>query len=1136
MSNYFSIENPLEVYNVTDNYGFIGFENNGINPVKIDDGLMESGDALNKMGASIPTPYARLFLFSSAFKQVNNEEGKPGFAGDGHKGVIDVATGNRVPSAYHYLTSECLDMLEYIFKYGDDPKFSVIEWNIDSECNKLLIDPNPRHTELGKALKAAHKGPTLRIIDQIFLFLWDGKVIGGTSPITLVYTSPNLRDVLAGVNFVGGQGNRLFDNTKSVPLYKRSEDFRRFLYTYLLTDLAPIETCRDLKKYIENSRDNYDKVLNDKMIAEGLLRYPELSKVKALETKEGVITSAGAQLYCSNNDPDLTTSDYRINATVNIYQHEHLGGDLVDVDVPLVLTPSGIHTATYIVDRKWSKVTDIIPPVLDETLSTRKLPGTQYTYPFVTVDDFLEDKIIEVSYIVRNTAFLTGSKKNTRHILPLKKGFFKFFEVSDLIDHNGNPTDMICVSVDEKEIITVELYIPIRCGTITFRKVYDKTKKVDCYQAASTFGFAFFPFYRLAIKADGQDNNVYNIMLGATKEGVSTKFYKIVDLCKSTDKQFIENVTVQDRTVGEIKTTHINVPSSFDMMEVCVEGTKGLIVPLFKEINSASATNRFYFCIDFGTTNTHVAYAKADIGHVGHIIKDKVKDLDITDSDSQVVTLHNDAGVAEFVKLTTFMQREFVPARIGENQRLQFPMRTTTCQIDTNVDNLKMFDNTNVGFNYNEELSAKDLLSCKYYTNIKWERKDVFADQRLKEYFKEMLWIMKNKAVMNAGTENFKVIVTYPQSMRESEADAFIDSWNRAKDEVKSAVCIDFQYESVTPYYSFLSELEYGEPYVNFDIGGGTTDILYVNPDTREAISLSALFAANDLWGDGADPMVDPNQNGFVKFYLHSDEYNSMTALNQSTIQSVVRNSNSSADIMSYLFAHDDVSNVSHAIGASPEMMQLLIAHFSSLIFYMAYVIDLGELEVPSKITFTGMGSKYIKLISRNTGSIANMIRKIFAYYGRISQNLKLKDANIDVKFSDNPKVVTAQGGLILNGHPHPIVPDNTLYFGYEGEEFGHSLRYRDLADSRSGVIELFRHFAKLFNDEEFNDVMDDLNHSIEEDFSDHLQRFAKNSFALIAATGAEAGLQARRLKEPLFFWPLKNSLYIIGKQFSDNL
>ena len=71
--------------------------------------------------------------------------------------------------------------------------------------------------------------------------------------------------------------------------------------------------------------------------------------------------------------------------------------------------------------------------------------------------------------------------------------------------------------------------------------------------------------------------------------------------------------------------------------------------------------------------------------------------------------------------------------------------------------------------------------------------------------------------------------------------------------------------ESVVPYYSFVcKDIKAGDA-INVDIGGGTSDILYVLPSKGIQYYSSSLFAANDLWGDGIGNIVNQKDNGFVQ-------------------------------------------------------------------------------------------------------------------------------------------------------------------------------------------------------------------------------------------------------------------------------
>ena len=118
-----------------------------------------------------------------------------------------------------------------------------------------------------------------------------------------------------------------------------------------------------------------------------------------------------------------------------------------------------------------------------------------------------------------------------------------------------------------------------------------------------------------------------------------------------------------------------------------------------------------------------------------------------------------------------------------------------------------MFYNTNIGFNYGEDISR----SSDYKTNIKWDRFDGNANERMSTFFAQMLWMMKNKSILNNGSDKFILVVTYPISMRPNDLNNFKTAWVNAKNEVQCNVDIRYRTESVAPYYSYLAQLQYGE-------------------------------------------------------------------------------------------------------------------------------------------------------------------------------------------------------------------------------------------------------------------------------------------------------------------------------------
>lgn len=1128
VSNFFTNENPEKATNPSGDYGIIP---NAIEPTHINDGLTERGAGLGKLGSSMPSPLARLFLFSAALREVNDLEGRePGY---GHFGKAN--DENKLePTPYHDLVGEMLDMLEFVFKYGDEPDFHVQRWDLGIECEALDNSKVAAHHQLASALRSAFEFGVLKG-QTIYLFKWKDEVIGGTSPISLVYTSANLRSVLKNVRFTGDAGNVLFSD-EAIPLHKRDRAFREYLYRLRYTDLPGVgdgTPLSQLSRYIQDSAANYDPAINATVVANP----SDYKGVLNLQSQGSNVKVSGVQLRVSDHSVVIapSTSDYILKPTAKYYQRGE-----AETKIPMILTKHGDDGLIYAAGRKWNTNSDKIDKILPKDIYDRHLPGfgQQVKYPYLTVSDFFEDKVVEVSYEINKDKFFTGCEKQISFLLPLKKVFFDYFNVSDLFDEDGKYSKMLIVEYDEdRSKLTVKLNLPLVNGhSICLHKTYDTSEgseeKLDCYDGARTFDFAVFPFYRLE---PDTSHNVYNVMLGKTIEGVTMKFYEPT----VTPKGFNHEVPIvsKHRTYNgknsQLATDHIRVNGAFSYAELTIsdgEDVNALILPIFKKVNSnpALATQEFLFSIDFGTTNTHVSYVMAKHGQpFGH---NQVKSFDYTEDDTQMVMFNNKTGVAEFGAFATALKRELVPTTFGET--IKFPMRTATYQVSGTPNGLEMFFNTNIGFNYGEDISR----SSDYKTNIKWDRFDGNANERMSTYFEQMLWMMKNKSVLNDGSDSFKLVVTYPISMRPNDLNNFKNAWNNAIREVQCVVDIRYRTESVAPYYSYLAGLAYGEPYANMDIGGGTTDILYVNPFSGEANVFSAFFAANDLWNDGIDRVNRAlKANGFVKYY--NAVQGKMLGDKRPDFEAVLNTASSSADIISYLFANDNWSRLSNTIQRSPKMMQLPVIHFSALAFYMAYALHIAELDAPSNLSFTGMGSKYIKLLSSAESDVSRLVNAIFHYAGRpeVLNNSKLQNASVNVSFAPNPKEVTAMGALISLNYDKPINPSEDIYFGYEEEDPEKTMRYQNItADVQDSVVRLFRKFTSMFQSEEVLDVLSDLGYSVDEDVSGKLSQYAVQSLRQMKDSSSEGQKATDKLKEPMFFWPLKNSLYIIGKELSD--
>lgn len=1114
MRHFFTNETPGSeeqdgvVVNATGNYGIIP---HGINIQAIQDGNVTGVADLNKIGSSMPSPVARLFLFQAAIEEINSLEGQNAYRGIAHNYITD-SEGKSELTPYHYLVSEMLDMLEFIYKYGDYPEFHVFEWKIQEEAEVLRNSNIPEHKQLASALESAFSFGPLEG-QPVYLFKWNRIVVGGSSPVSLVYTSANRRHENLPT-FTGNAGNTLFGDTPT-PLHKRDSKFRSYVYC-LYYAMGGIKSFAALSKYIMDSGANYDNDIWDAATAAP----GNYDGAKQLTSQGRPVNVYGVQLYATNNKIVInpTTSGYIIAPSkgCTIYEKSIK-------ETPLVLTQQGKKGLVYAAGREWDTQSDrIVNP--SSNINDRTLPGLGKTqYPYLTTEDFLEDKIVEVSYNINSDKFITGCSKPTTYLLPLKKLFFQFFTIGDLKKNN-----MLSLTYDnDREKVVVRLTIPLVNGnSITLYKDYSENDKVDCYDGAKSLDFAVFPFYRLQ---PDLASNVYNVMLGYTLPDVKLSFYE-----QDQNTLNVVDAETSVRTLPaegklSLSSKHVRVNGAFSFVELSLTQDdhvyNAIAIPEFKTVTATNGKS-FHFSIDFGTTNTHVAYAVTNHSTDAYG-KTNVMPFAYDENDPQVVTFHSNDGAGEFTFFPTAVKRELIPSVIKDN--VKFPMRTCTYQTgEPNV--LEMFFNTNIGFNYSEDISQ----AANYRTNIKWDNFDSKSMDRMSTYFAQMLWMMKNKCLLNGGSENFSVVVTYPISMHPGDLESFKSSWEAAKKLVRcEQVNIVYRTESVAPYYSYLVDMNFGEPYANIDIGGGTTDILYVNPLTKEANVYSAFFAANDLWNDGLDRVAASYRaNGFLKYFMEVCCQN--LGDKKIELDKVVASSSSSADVINYLFTNDSWSRFSSEIRASREMMQMPIVHFSALCFYTAYVLHMGEVEIPKVVSFTGMGSKYISLINQSEAGIARIINAIFKKTGEIFDNPDLKNANVSVKFPPNPKEITAEGALISKNYPNSINPSEDIYFGFDKEIPGKTFRIRDInAGVQSNVLSFFEKFVGLLKDGSVTDVFVDLGYNISSDIISALGKNATSSFAQMADRIKAGQIDAAKVTEPMFFWPLKNSLYVIGKQLA---
>ena len=878
-----------------------------------------SGIALSKMGTSIPTPFARVFLFKTAFEMVN---GSPDGADDN--------------TAYGKLVSECLDFLEFIYGYGD--AIEVKSWNVASNISALKNSASKGHQVLGKSLEnfALNLG-----VKDIYLIYYNGVLIGGTSPFTLVYTSPNWQRVKNITNACGLAGNQLFPdysqpNTVATPLYRRDLGFRTMLTRYYVAfRMVPGMKDTSFFKYIYHNQDVYDTEMKKEFVGITGANPYDVAKfrndypcVKADMTEIDILGLGGAQtLFLATKtatpgpnpgpvpSPNATISDdYKIAATV----------DNGNINRPLVLFEGGITGATYVADKPLPNGVDIVRNQ-DESLDSRILPGGQnIKYPYLTDTDFLQEKIIKVGYKVDTDNFMTfgiETAGNGDYLLPLRKELFEYFKPSDFVNDSVQGLAIKLVELDE-ETVEAHLFIPVQFKGrpyIELVHTYYKDDIVELKNYPNVFSVGVFPSYRILGNAVP---NIYSVLVLDAKKQVTTRYYAL----KDGKVEVVADVVSKSRLTNGGR--YDELKQAFDVCEVEVNGAKALLLPNFKEITPADGGGDTVVGIDFGTTNTYICFSTDGGG--------APESLEITRNDMQVLMLNKinlDKGnygddyrnsMYMMSPYITSLDREFVPLLLGKQSNVAYPFRTVTCEVNDSQNGFdkiaspQLFADINIGFNFLNEFV--DLPKEKYNTNIKWDIEEGNTDEpltvkqnRVKAFCYQNAWMIKNKLMLlSTPRTSFKVFITFPYTMKRTVRNEIADYWEEAFDKImgEGNVEVERVTESIAPYFSMISnDGNFTDNALNIDIGGGTTDMLFADVENKIFYYTSSKFAGDDIWGDGKH-LVDNKKkdNGFVKDFEDKLANHSLLVSNDrckgyEQYKSLVKKS---SDLMNYIFRYED--------------------------------------------------------------------------------------------------------------------------------------------------------------------------------------------------------------------------------------
>lgn len=1095
-------------------------DSNEYNPLLIDGIGTKDGEKTRKEPTSIPSPFARLDLINTAFRVVSDKKELDGI------------------TVYHKMVSDVLDLLEISFNADAFQGLSISYWDKNVNLNSLLNSNNPKHRLYGETLQLYlnqdNKSFNFTDFTGFYIFKYNHKVLGGTSPLTMFFTSAN---DLSFANISLSNGDTLFDD-EYCPLYKRDEDFIRYIVSLFNSSSVLKEKMKYFYEYILVTLNKLNstnfQLFNELNLYSDSDNY--LSKCKQLDTGVAgqIIEIFGIPLYKRSGEmPIEEESEFLIHSERYKLLHP-------DQKLPLVLQNNFNKKLKY-TSANYTWESSINVPFVDKLdLEDRLLPGTINKYPYLTVSDFLEPVIFELDYSFNDKAFYNpvNKKEDVSYTLPLTKKFFDFFTTDDLINLRFNGGSMLEIN-QYPSSVDVILRIPINLGKdfITFTRRYDS--KADSFDQNI---------------APDLDNNkgviekldaavaIYPFIQSRFVKEYRVGLYKMKDYNIKLDyinKNNLSNRIIVSKIRGHelIKSSYDLVDNSFEYISISQFNFQNVIIPRW-QIQKAK-NDVFTFAIDFGTTNTHIEYqvnnsepkafeiVENDIQYQSTIDPEFIKKGDISDA----LDINDSAILIEWM-----------PPLLNKESGYYFPIRSVLTHkndLNKSVPTFTLVDYS-IPFVYQKKVIPFDNL---IKSNLKW---DVQSNLDVEKYLEKLILLIKNKIVFNNGNlEQTKIKWSYPLSMSKSRLikleKVFEDLIEK---HLGNDVEIEKYSESLVPFqYLIHAEgiIALAKPVASIDIGGGTVDMVIYN--NNEPVKITSFkLGVNTLFGNGYNK--SKKENAYKSFYENIIE--SLSDNNKSDLESIalkmLNNSDNFTDLATFAFSLEnnkelaaDSIDISYnrILSNSGDLIIVFLLYYSSMIYHLAKIMKINKLDTPNTIAFTGNGSKILDVIdsSKKSKILAELTSIIFEkVYQKEVESIKIGRY-------DNPKEMTAKGMIYANKDykisdlSYTLIGDisNTTIDTYENVN-----SYIDEVETEfSNFIELFFDLNKDFSFTE--------NFEISQTRLNEFKSFIINSFKDELLLGIHERVSELNneldttINESLFFYPLIGILNSLATHIVDS-
>jgi hypothetical protein len=989
-----------------------------------------NGASAKKEITSIPSPFARMDLVKTAFGEVvksNNLDGT---------------------NIYHKMVSDCLDIGQIFFNFDKYSNFiEIIEWNRHNDLSNLNNSSIQGHKQLADTydlyLKQDAKTYNFGQLQSIFILkcidpsaLAGNKFIGATSPATLFFSSAN--DLTYVSNLIDFGGDQPFDGNYT-PLYKRDIEYQKFWYLLRMHEPNFAQLFPEVDDYLTGCYNALQP--NQRAIINSLspTDFQNLTDISVGGAGNLVnVLNIPIKQKTKNTVNIQTSSDFVINSP-----------HTVNGVIPLVLPVDTFSRSLNYVTAVWNPNTPV-PYLEKNALHQRTLPADGSRYPYLTISDFLEDTIIQLPFAINTDAFFDSNCGGKGYLLPLKNQFFDFFTVEQLKQTLPNGKKMFELQSNAGGVKVI-LRIPIKNNkSIEYSRLYFSGNQPDIDNNKGAviqkdFDLALFP----NIKFNNEADAYYRLGLISTFEESDNN--KMCCFGNGNRQINCESTVRNPRNTNYSKCRHYCLEkTNFDYLQITCNGiaSGGILIPAFN--HKSDGTKQVTFAVDFGTTNTHIEYS---------IDGKPSQALNITAEDKQINLLSNEALRTKSYAL--IFDSDILPITVSRGEAFSFPMRTALSEASDINWNSAVFAmaHANIPFIY-EKRPTYDY--NKVTPNLKWSN-DMDNMKRVKAYIESLFLILRNKVILSDGNLSAtKIVWFYPISMTRKRYNDFKIEWENAYKKYfgNNTGNIIPMTESVGPYEFYKNAENSTSDMVTVDIGGGTTDIVIAQMGEVKFIT-SFRFAADSIFGDGyATNVHGQRQNGIIRQFKTgiSDvlKANEMDELLH--VFSEMENKNISAEIASFLFSLSSnkdlldkhiAENVdfNRLLQADGSQKILFLFFYVAIIYHLAHILKAKHLPVPRHITFSGNGSKVIRILSTDTGTLEQFTKKIFE---KILGTSVLGKLTI-IHNAENPKEATCKGGITNNPEPEDygsIANKKVILKGSDNQSFISNEKYSNIDSS----------------------------------------------------------------------------------------